>query len=466
MRTLGAVATRIRILLAGAVILAVALCAALVIAVRSARGGIDLIGHHSGPVVVATSDLYFALSEMDTQVANVLLVGDRTDLDLTRADALERYESRRRQVDDHLRQIANFTGGNAAGQRDLSAVMHAFGRYQALAAQAVLAESQAPSSEPGRPAPAALDLYRQATDLMHDDLLPAAQRLIGDEVGMVDHEFARTGTHVSAGYGSVAVLGFALLAILMALQVLLARAHHRVFNPAIAVATLGTLVVVVTGLSAVSDAQRHLEAAKLSSFDYTVTLHQARAVSYDAYGDQGRYLLDTARRGEYESAFYEKSQLLLRTDATTVTRYDAALAKALDAYFTARRTVAFDGFLGRSLRHVAFRGELAAGENALRFYQTYQAADRRLRTSVANGDLTGAIRSYTGQTLSGANATLVPYLNALGRLIEINERGFDGAVFYGRRTLHGWGWRPPLLAVGVAVLLLVGAAPRLAEYRG
>jgi len=130
MRTLGAVATRIRILVAGAVILAVALCAALVIAVRSARGGLDLIGHHSGPVVVATSDLYYELSEMDTQVANVLLVGDRTDLDVTRAGALERYEDRRRAVDDHLRQIANFAGGDAAAQRDLGDVMHAFGQLR------------------------------------------------------------------------------------------------------------------------------------------------------------------------------------------------------------------------------------------------------------------------------------------------------------------------------------------------
>jgi hypothetical protein len=466
MRTLGAVATRIRILVAGAVILAVALCAALVIAVRSARGGLDLIGHHSGPVVVATSDLYYELSEMDTQVANVLLVGDRTDLDITRAGALERYEDRRRAVDDHLRQIATFAGGDAAAQRDLGDVMHAFGRYQALAAQAILAESQAPSSAPGRPPAAALDLYRQATDLMHDDLLPAAQRVVRAEVGLVDREYARTGSRLSVGYGWVAALGLALLGILVALQVLLARAHHRVLNPAIAVATLATFVVLTTGMSAVSDAEDGLDVAKRDSFDYTVTLHQARAVSYDAYGDQGRYLLDPARRNRYESAFYEKSQQLVRTDATTVARYDAALAYALNVYFSARRTVAFDGFLGRSLRHVAFTGELAAGENALRFYQTYQAADRRLRTSVANGDLVGAIRSYTGQSLSGANATLVPYLNALGRLIEINEWGFDGAVSAGRRTLHGWGWRPPLLAVGVAVLLLVGAAPRLAEYRG
>jgi hypothetical protein len=459
------VPTRIRVLVAAAVVFAFALFAALASTVRTARDGVDLIGHHSGPTVVSTSDLYLALSDMDAQLVNVLLVGARTDLGVTRASALDRYERRRLEVDGYLQRIAAYAGHDAATGRDLRAVLNALGRYHGLAAQTLYAHAQSTVPETGRPAQPALDLYRQATDVMHDDLLPAAQRMIGDEAAQVEHEYSDARSSAAIGTGFVVLFGFGLLAVLLAVQILLARDHHRVFNPAIAVATLATVGVLGAGLFAVTDAEEHLRVAKEDAFDYTVTLHQARAVGQDALADQGRFLLDPGRAQRYESAFHDKSQQLLRTDASGVATYDAALGAALSTYFTARRTVRFDGLLGRSLRHVAFPGELAAGENTLRGYQAFQAADRRLRAAAAGGDLIGAIRSYTGATGGGTSATFNAYAGALGTLITINERGFEGAVEAGEHSLSGWTWPPAVLAGLVTVLVLVGAAPRLAEYR-
>jgi len=45
------------------------------IAVGNARDGLRVIGHDAGPQVLATGDLYFALSDMDSQVASILLTG-------------------------------------------------------------------------------------------------------------------------------------------------------------------------------------------------------------------------------------------------------------------------------------------------------------------------------------------------------------------------------------------------------
>src|SRR5687767_9763702 len=97
-RFFGSRPTRVRALAAATAVLAFALFLALAAAVRDARSGLDLIGHHSGPVVVSTSNLYFALSDMDAQVANIMLVGARTDLGVTRAGAQDRYDSRRTEV--------------------------------------------------------------------------------------------------------------------------------------------------------------------------------------------------------------------------------------------------------------------------------------------------------------------------------------------------------------------------------
>jgi hypothetical protein len=43
--------------------------------VGSLSGGFDLLSRRVAPQVVASADLYVALSDMDAQVANVLLVG-------------------------------------------------------------------------------------------------------------------------------------------------------------------------------------------------------------------------------------------------------------------------------------------------------------------------------------------------------------------------------------------------------
>jgi hypothetical protein len=86
---------RLRVLAAVAVILAAILGGVTAIEAGSVDGGLTQIGEHSGPQVVATADLYFALNDMDSQLANVLLAGGDPALAGTRGDALRIYEQRR-----------------------------------------------------------------------------------------------------------------------------------------------------------------------------------------------------------------------------------------------------------------------------------------------------------------------------------------------------------------------------------
>ncbi|MEV0293371.1 hypothetical protein [Nocardia sp. NPDC050710] len=51
-------------------------------------------------------------------------------------------------------------------------------------------------------------------------------------------------------------------------------------------------------------------------------------------------------------------------------------------------------------------------------------------------------------------------------LIDINQRAFDSAVADGSGALRGWtGWLPYGGATAIALLVLIGIRPRLAEYR-
>jgi hypothetical protein len=63
---------RIRLLAVAIGVLAIAWAAVLVVETGQARAGLSVIGRQRAAVVLAASDLYFALNDMDAQLANVL----------------------------------------------------------------------------------------------------------------------------------------------------------------------------------------------------------------------------------------------------------------------------------------------------------------------------------------------------------------------------------------------------------
>src|SRR5215467_13155375 len=81
------------------------------IAVGNARDGLRVIGHDAGPQVLATGDLYFALGDMDSQVANILLSG-REHNPGTRQQALNRYGQDRATADRAAMQAAELSANN------------------------------------------------------------------------------------------------------------------------------------------------------------------------------------------------------------------------------------------------------------------------------------------------------------------------------------------------------------------
>ena len=48
----------------------------------------------------------------------------------------------------------------------------------------------------------------------------------------------------------------------------------------------------------------------------------------------------------------------------------------------------------------------------------------------------------------------------------MNSDAFGQLVTDGEGDLSGWDWLPPCTLIAVAVLVLLGVQPRLAEYRG
>jgi hypothetical protein len=444
-------------------------------AVMAVSAGLDddfrAMGQRAAPEVNATTSLNLALNDMDAQVANVLLADGDSVLAADRSRALAAYASDRASADADLQQAAVTAAGSPAAQRELRTVLDGMGQYQALAAQAILADQQAARTAGQAPA-AALAYYRQATDLMQKGILPQVASLTAGNAAALDSGYqaglsaAGTGTAVAAGSGA------ALLVALVAFQVYLAVRFRRLVNPALVAATLLALTLTGFGVGLFASEAEHLRVAKQDAFDSIIALTQARAISYDANADESRYLTDPGRAARYQQEFLADSQQVAAVGNVAIGTYDAALASDIAAYQAGDRSVSFGGYLGAEFRNITFPGERAAAVRTLLAYQVYERYDRRLR-ALDRTSASAAAAFDTGVGPGQSDWAFGQYTADLSALIAINENAFTAAVAAGE---HGAAWQDadpggglPAGVIPVGALLLaglgfLGVRPRLAEY--
>jgi hypothetical protein len=456
---------RIRGMAAAAVLVVVFLGLITATVCGSVAGGLRLIGNQSEPEVLATTDLYYRLNDMDAQVANVLLVGGQRGLGIDRQQAQAIYEQDRLQADQDLQRAAVVAGSVPSAQQSLRSVLDGLGSYEALAGEAMYLDGQG-SGRPGRPPAAALAAYRQAADLLQGSILPSARRLTSQNTVALDGIYQAKRSAAQSGVRLVALSGGALLALLAGLQIYVAVRYRRIFNLGLTGATLVAVALVAASAAGLSAAAGQLHVAKAEAFDSIIALSQARATSDDANADESRYLVDPARAGQYQQAFEDKSQQLVQLTGAGIFQYDAALAQAIGAYHASHADVRFGGYFGVEFRNITFAGERAAAERTLAAYQVYQRDDRRIRALNRSGDLRAAIAFDTSYAPGNSNWAFTQYDNALTGLIAINQRAFTGAISAGQQDMNGWtSYIPAGAAILVIVLVLAGIRPRLAEYR-
>ena len=457
--------SRLRGLLAGTLVLTAALGLLGWTSCSQAQSTWAEVTSSQAPQVVDAGALYQALTDQDAQTANILVDGADPALAGARATALKTYTADRISADRALQSATLSAAGDTRVQRALGSVLDGMGSYDDLAARAMELNDHA-GARSGRPDPAALAEYRQATDLMRTSLLPAADQLLQADNNAFDTAYNTRRDDLSRAELWTAVLGGLLLLSLLGLQVWLLRRYRRILNPPMAAATLLTVLLIGLAGTLYPDERSALHTARRDAFDSVVALDRARAVSYDANADESRYVLDQGRRGQYQDGFFTASQQLAQlTSATSVFTYDATLASAVDAYRADHDQVDFGGFFGTEFRNITFPGERAAAEATLTAYQKYELDDRHLRGLVGSGQLSAAVAYNTSLAPGGSNADFALYDAALTKLIGINDSAYVRAAADGRGELSD---RLPLLAGGslaVMLLCLAGARPRLAEYR-
>jgi hypothetical protein len=464
---------RLRAAVVAIVLLTVCLAAAIAVVLSGVSGDFHTIGQRDAPEVNAATGLYFSLNDMDAQVANVLLVGDDTALASDKSQDLAIYASDRANADADLQQAAVTAADSPAAQRELRMVLNDVGQYEALAADALLADQPTPGSPAsaitgnaaaGKAPTVAVDYYQQATDLMSKSILPTVSSLTGVNAADLDSSYDAGHSTTLIGIILTILFGLLLLAALIVLQVHLAKRFRRMVNPALAVATLIAIGLTATATVRLNDENGHLTVARFEAFNSIIALTQARAVSYDANADESRYLVDPGRAAQYQQHFLTQSLQLANVGNVGIFSYDAALAADIRAYQKNNSNVEFGGDLGAEFRNITFPGERAAAVRTLLAYQVYELDDRKLR-KMAKTNLAAAVAYDIGTAADQSDGAFNAYSAALSSVITINENAFTTAVAAGQGSPLVDDVLPLAAAVLLIILALAGVRPRLAEYK-
>ncbi len=452
-----------------AVVLAVAAASLTASLFGQLHGAFGAMAQSDEPGAIATTSLYFYLTDMDGSGADVLLVGSDAGL-MTAGQTDNRYytgvyASDRANASKYLDQAVVAEAGNAAAEQQLDAVAARLGQYEALIADAELLSQQAHDAA-GKPSATVSADYNQATRLMQGDILPAVRNLTSSSESGLNSTYSAAKTNAISGVIWVVVLGLLLVAVLVALQVLLAVRFRRLVNPALAIATVVAVAfTAVTGTRLYAE-YTHAHMARFDSFTSIQALSMAKAVSNDANADESRFIVDPAHSARYQQAYLDESQRIVNVgNNVTYGQYLLLLNADIAAYQRDNSDIRFGGFLGQEFRNITFPGERQVAVNALLTFRVYETDDRVLR-AMTKTNLAKAIGYDINVAPNDSDGAFNAYANALQSDININTAAFTQAVADGQRNAGGEFLVVEALAALVVIgLVYTGVRPRLAEYR-
>ncbi|MEU0936195.1 MULTISPECIES: hypothetical protein [unclassified Embleya] len=389
----------------------VALTAVIAVGAGNARSGLGEVADTSAPRAAVAADLYFALADLDAQVANVLLVGSDEQVG-NRQLALRQMRERRSRITADIQTLAS--GGAPVGT-----LIDGLGRYDAYVAQARLADEQVQERPAGRPPTSALNYFASATSMLHEDLLPAADALGRGAEEKLASDADSDRTHARWAALAVGAVGVLLVVVLIVGQIRWARRFHRVLAPGLAAVTIAVAALTGTAVALFTDHAARLRDAQTQAFDPFLALARARATASDANADESRFVILPDRARSYSESFAAKSAQLERIVP------NQRVAARLDAF---RRD------------------------------------DRALRAAVAEGRLDVAVGLATKVGRGNLAFDFYDYQTALAQVADAELADFEDRTDRADDALTGWPW-VPIGVLGVCVVLVAASArPRLLEY--
>jgi hypothetical protein len=408
---------RLTELMLGLAVLGLLAGLAVTVGTSQRAGLVAAVGSRSGPLAVQAQALYHALSDADATAASAFLhngveppaLRDRYRADIAAATA----------------SLAAVTEGGASDRSAIELISAQLPVYTGIV------DTARADNRVGLPLGAAY--LREASGLMRQQLLPAAERLYRTET---DRQRAdRSG---GGGFPWLAVpLLLLTLACLALAQRYLTRRTNRVVNLGLAAATLAALVMLVwTGWSWVV-VHGHLDTSDRTGSTQVDLLAQARIAALQARADEA---------------------------LTLVARGTAAdLDKDFDAAMTRLAGTDGNGGLLKQARDRA--ADPASVDRALADVRSWRTAHQKVRDLDNGGSYPDAVTLAIGDSADGSAVAFSKLDADLASGITTASGVFDREA---RAAGGGFAGAVPGLAV-LTLLLLVGViyglGLRIAEYR-
>jgi hypothetical protein len=410
-------ARRLALAMVGLVVIGLATGASGVASVQSRASLVDEVATRSGPLVVAAQDLYRSLSDADATAASAFLTEGpeplelraryRTDIALAGA-ALARASSG---VHD---------GPAAAAVATISVQLPVY---------TGLVETGRAFNRQGLPVGAAY--LREASGVMREQLLPAAERLFQAVSNQLDE--ARDG---AAGFPWLTVLlGIVLVGGLLVVQMRLTRRTNRVLNLGLLGASGAALAALLWLGVSWSSAAGHLEASERDGSAQVALLSQARITALQARSDEAHTLVARGAGAAYEEDYQQ-----------VVGALSASLAEAREQA------------TGGPVEETVDVATVAAG-------QWQEIHDEIRRLDDQEGEYPAAVSLAIGPEEDSAGSAFGRLDQALADGIGYGNDRFASEAARAGRALGGVGVGLGILTVVLVAGVVVGIQQRVMEYR-
>ena len=445
------------------------LLAAIVVGAQAHRDAMQTVGKDAAPSIIAAQHIKAALADMDADEANLLLAPPNT------ANSATKGLMRRRDEADRALLEASGNVTYAAERAPIDTLLMTGGFYNRLAQETEdLHDAGDPldaasSLYPDRPLH--VNYYEALAILMDEKLLPAADALDTANNVELQRTYRRSSVTSSLTTALVAVAGLAALGALIWVQMFLSRRTRRTLNPALVLATVATLYLVLHGLGALMTEQRQLKVAKEDSFESIHALWQARALAYEAHAEESRFLLDPKLAADAQRDFFRETGQLAKLPP------GMSLQTLLTSEARGERVEGFTGYLADELNNITFPGERLAAIKTLAAFDYYLQVDAQLRRLEGSGQHQEAVELCVGGATGHSDWAFAQFDEALGETLRINQEHFDEAVNSGLAAVGALGGRLSagevvatleftalVVSAFVAIFIVLGLAPRIKEY--
>jgi hypothetical protein len=385
------------------------------------------------PLLVSAVDLSASLSDAHAIAAFSFLRGGPEPAGTRRL-----YDREMQAAGAGVAQIAREIGTSSRGGPAVSHIT------RELAVYAGLIDDARANYRQGFPVGSAY--LRRASTTMRDAMLPAASDLYEIQARKLTTSY-RAGVSTSTVLG-VMLAGLALLALLVATQVYVARATRRIVNPRLALATAVLSGLMLWIVMAFATQRNRLVEAQRAGSDPVELLTVTRILSSRAQADESIAL--SARGGgggEPQLANVDRGfRAVVRPiglDRPGGARGSGGLLHEATVV-TDHSTAALDAIYGA--------------------YRRYLEAHRRVVVQERRGAFTKAIKLAVGPGAGGSAAAKDALNGALEQEIAVAQGHFERAASHARSALGGLAGAIPLLTMLCATLALLGMRQRLVEY--